>query len=174
MNKTLWVFILCFIAPVVFALMALKFSWLEPAQTNYGQFLNDEKIIANWPENQHTKWSLVAINQQVCEKACLSKKQLIKNVFEVLGKHNLYVGAYSLNQQNDSLKLNDLVSSEELTHDLAEQSLTMNSDAIYLVDHRGLVVLQYPVTYQERSDNDMKRGLIKDLKKLLNYSRSRA
>lgn len=174
MNKTLWLFIVCFIAPVVVAVMALKYSWLEPAQTNYGHFLDNEKVISNWPSDQHTKWSLVTVNKQDCNQACLSKNQLIKNVFDVLGKHNLYVGAYAIEQQTGSVQLTDLVSTEHALHELDQQPLTMDVDAIYLVDHRGLVVLEYPVTYQMQNDNEMKRGLIKDLKKLLNYSRSRA
>lgn len=174
MNKTLGLFIICFLAPALTAFLALKFDWLEPAQTNFGHFVENEQKIEKWPAESQLKWSLVTLSEEVCTQHCETRKKLIKNVFDVLGKHNLYVGAFSLSSSQQALQLTNLTAHENAVTQLENQTLAIESDAIYLVDHHGLIVLEYPVNYQLQSDNNMKRGLIKDLKKLLNYSRSRA
>ena len=44
--------------------------------------------------------------------------------------------------------------------------------SLYLIDHMGLVVLEYPFKTQPQENRLVQKGLLKDLKKLLSYSRS--
>lgn len=174
MNKTLLLFIICFITPVIVAQVALNFNWLSPAQTNNGHFVETNYHIQNWPSESSIKWSLVTLEAKKCELRCKQHRDIITNVYDVLGKHNLRVGAFSLANLNDSSQLTNLISNQH--HNLQQQQneFPMKFDSLYLVDHRGLVVLEYPITYADEQDTKVKKGLIKDLKKLLNYSRSRA
>ena len=52
----------------------------------------------------------------------------------------------------------------------AQQQLRPAS--LYLIDHMGLIVLEYPFNPQPQENRLIQKGLLKDLKKLLNYSRS--
>ena len=65
---------------------------------------------------------------------------------------------------------------EEVTEEGFKNYVYNNSqlkqDALYLVDHMGLVVLVYPITDDEQTNRITNKGLMKDLKKLLNYARS--
>jgi hypothetical protein len=174
MNKTIVLFIICFITPVVVAQLALNFNWLNPAQTNRGQFVEKNYHIQNWPSESSIKWSLVTLESNQCAITCKQNKEIIKNIYDVLGKHNLRVGAFSLATLPEGIQVTNLISNQH--HHLQQQQneFPMKFDSLYLVDHRGLVVLEYPITYADEQDTKVKKGLIKDLKKLLNYSRSRA
>ena len=174
MNKTLVLFIICFITPVIVAQLALNFNWMSPAQTNNGQFVENNYHIQNWPSKTSIKWSLVTLEPNQCELKCKQNKGLITNVYDVLGKHNLRVGAFSLASLNTGVQLTNLISNQHYPMQNKQQVLPLKPDSLYLVDHRGLVVLEYPIAYVDELDTQLKKGLIKDLKKLLNYSRSRA
>ncbi|TMP77352.1 transmembrane cytochrome oxidase associated protein, partial [Pseudoalteromonas ruthenica] len=43
---------------------------------------------------------------------------------------------------------------------------------LYLIDHRGLVVLEYQPSLDVQENRMRHKGMLKDLKKLLNYARS--
>ena len=49
---------------------------------------------------------------------------------------------------------------------------SLNPASLYLIDHMGLVVLEYPFKVEPQENRLVQKGLLKDLKKLLNYSRS--
>lgn len=173
MTKTMGLFVACFAAPVVLALFALNFNWLTPGETNNGQFVEQSFQIKRWPAESNIRWSVVMMEPEQCAQQCQHNKSMIKNIYDVLGKHNLYVGAYTLTATDKSLEINNLILNKNSSVALSNQANEMRLDSLYLVDHRGLVVLEYPVSYSAEQDTKMKKGLIKDVKKLLNYSRSR-
>ena len=174
MNKTLSLFLGCFIAPIIAAIVVLKFDLITPAQSNFGTFVEKNIQLAQWP-NQQKKWSILMVEPKLCDKNCIDRKEMVNNIYEVLGKHNLSVGSYSLiAKSSEQAALVNLNTERAFEIPFLTMSESLNNDALYLVDHRGLVVLRYAVNYRDEMDRVMKKGLIKDLKKLLNYSRSRA
>lgn len=52
------------------------------------------------------------------------------------------------------------------------QQASLTPASLYLIDHMGLVVLEYPYKAKPQENRLVQKGLLKDLKKLLNYSRS--
>lgn len=165
MSKTMSWFLLCFVAPFLVAASALYFDWFNQQGVSYGQFMPSELSIKQWQLDANTKWTLAMVQQGDCERLCQQRAETIANIYDVLGKHNLRVAKvnlFSKHNGTDSLK------------GLQIESEALEQRFLYLVDHRGLVVLRYRVHYQGAAHRQMKQGIIKDLKKLLQFSRSRA
>ncbi len=164
MNKNIVLFLACFIAPIALAIGALKWSWFGSSDTNYGEFLTHHTVLEDWQLNDK-KWTIAMVQNGNCDSTCSIRKNTIKNIYDVLGKHNLRVGLINLS-------VNDDEKSDIPVYPLNRN--TLSNDELYLIDHRGLIVLKYAMSYQKETDEQLKKGLIKDVKKLLNYSRSRA
>jgi len=83
-------------------------------------------------------------------------------LYVALGKNQQKVDVAVLtNQQQVSASWRLLAANPEL-----------KAGDLYLVDHMGLVVLHYPYTAEPEQNRLIQKGLLKDLKKLLNYARS--
>ena len=54
----------------------------------------------------------------------------------------------------------------------SSENADLQAGDLYLVDHMGLVVLHYPYKNKPEENRLIQKGLLKDLKKLLNYARS--
>lgn len=162
MNKPLFYFIACFIAPLALAAYLVSDDFVPSSTSNYGEFV-EEEVRLTLPPQSLKLWGIMMLNQTECDARCEQRKNMLLNINAVLGKQS---SAVSLLSSNDvAQRHSEFVALGNLP--------TLNEDALYLVDHAGLVVLKYSLSYQDDADMKVKKGLIKDLKKLLNYSRSR-
>ncbi|MDK1288994.1 transmembrane cytochrome oxidase associated protein [Pseudoalteromonas umbrosa] len=156
MNKTLGLFIGCFILPVIMAITVLKLDFKPSSTTNNGRFLKQDIWLPVMPEGK--LWSIVLNVPKGCLTACDVQKSNVENLDVALGKHRSKVAIV-------------LVGDAEQPVDQTIQEKLVPA-AFYLVDKHGLVILEYPYESDPEANRLVLKGLLKDMKKLLNYARS--
>lgn len=161
-NKPMIVFIGCCLVPLILAYLALKLDWIPSASTNNGEFLTTEIKLKNWQNSEHKQWTIALNHPQQCQDACAQQLQALDNLYVALGKNQGKVDMVILGSaQKSTSTWRQIAGSDEL-----------KPASLYLIDHMGLVVLQYPYQQEPQQNRLVQKGLLKDLKKLLNYSRS--
>lgn len=161
-NKPLILFVGCCLIPLALAYLALKFDWIPGASSNKGEFLTDEVKIKDWESNEHKQWTIALNHPSGCQQACEEQLATLENLYIALGKHKSKVDLVVLGKSSQqALPWQQLSSVDELM-----------PASLYLIDRRGLVVLHYPYNAQPQQNRLMQKGLLNDLKKLLNYARS--
>ncbi|MCF2859629.1 transmembrane cytochrome oxidase associated protein [Pseudoalteromonas sp. SMS1] len=156
MNKTLALFIGCFLLPVAAAVAVLKFDLAPSSTTNYGRFLENEVILPIKSEDK--MWTIVLNLPAQCQTACEVQRENAEQLKVALGKHSQKVS---------------VVLFEETYSAQSSGSHELAPGAFYLVDKHGLVVLEYLYQANPESNRLVLKGLLKDMKKLLNYARSK-
>jgi len=107
---------------------------------------------------------MVVVSQSACnDDSCQKRLESVKNIQLALGKKSEHVAVMVLSQ-----KANDVFTPSAQ----ASSQNGLSSDEIYLVDHMGLVVLSYPYSADESLNKPVFKGMLSDIKKLLNYARS--
>ncbi|KZN31884.1 hypothetical protein N480_01730 [Pseudoalteromonas luteoviolacea S2607] len=158
MNKTLGLFIGCFLLPVAAAIAVLKFDLAPTSTTNYGRFLEQEVVLPIKSEDK--MWSIVLNLPEHCEKSCDVQRKNAEQLKVALGKHSQKVSVV-------------LFDDETTLSGLRSKQSKLVPAAFYLVDKHGLVVLEYLYQPDPESNRLVLKGLLKDMKKLLNYARSK-
>ena len=159
LNRPAWLFIICFLLPLLLAFFSLKLHWFQQNTTNYGQFLT-ENIHYQHHERQRKKWTLLYLTHTDCDHLCADHASLIHNAYLSLGKEIEDIHFI----QKQKKELADV--NPQLIHYQGN-----NQQALYLIDAHGLVVMQYLLNQQPI--NHVLAGVKKDLKKLLNYARTK-
>ncbi|NNG44755.1 transmembrane cytochrome oxidase associated protein [Pseudoalteromonas sp. NEC-BIFX-2020_002] len=161
-NNPLMIFIGCCLVPLIMAYLALKFDWIPSASSNKGEFLTQEIKLQDWQQSEHKQWTIALNHPAQCEQACAEQLHALNNLYVALGKNQGKVDMAILGQaQQQTLRWRELPAVDVL-----------QPASLYLIDHMGLVVLQYPYHVEPQQNRLTQKGLLKDLKKLLNYSRS--
>ncbi|AOT06716.1 hypothetical protein [Pseudoalteromonas luteoviolacea] len=156
MSKTLGLFIGCFLLPIIAAVTVLSLDFRPNRTTNNGDFLESEVWLP--VQSKDKLWSIVLNVPKGCRSACDVQKSNVENLDVALGKHRNKVAII-------------LVGDGESTVEQDVQDKLMPA-AFYLVDKHGLVVLEYPYQSNPDANRLVLKGLLKDMKKLLNYARS--
>jgi len=117
-----------------------------------------------WEAFKPKGWTIVLPQSKECGQPCEVQRKGMENIYLALGKLQDKV---SLAVLSDSPQ-----SGEGEIKAIQASILPLNSGSLYLVDHMGLVVLHYPYRDDPLENRLQHKGLMKDLKKLLNYSRS--
>ena len=162
-KKILSVFIISFIVPLALAFVVLKLDWLPARTVNNGYFLVPEVKLNQWQAIDPKPWSIAFVTKDDCTETCLAQREEIKKLYLALGKKQSKVDLVLLGEQGEIVEGFKYYS-------LSKESLAQ--DALYLIDQMGLVVFTYPVVTDPQINRLTNQGLIKDLKKLLNYARS--
>ena len=160
-SKTGWLFLLCCVIPLVMAYVLVKLDWNPTQTTNQGQFLNATTYIDNWEQHEGVLWSIALSAPQACEHKCAQQVERLSKLYQALGKKQKHVELVVL---GNTQKSQHLIKYPEHT--------SLSAGSVYLIDHRGLVVLEYPFIEDDEKSRVVHKGLMKDLKKLLNYARS--
>ncbi|MCF6435497.1 transmembrane cytochrome oxidase associated protein [Pseudoalteromonas sp. MMG022] len=163
-SKPLGVFIGCCVVPLALAYAAVKLEWLPEHTTNHGQFLQSELRVPSWHVQNNELWTIAINAPDACLEACEKQLNALQNLYTALGKHQKHVGLAVLNRSQDVAAIDQYQS-----YQLAE---TLPAAHLYLIDHRGLMVLQYQYFQDDEKNRLEHKGLLKDLKKLLKYARS--
>lgn len=160
-NKPMWLFLLCCGVPLILAYTALSFNWLPQSATNSGKFVDEEITISDWQQAPGVLWT-IALNAPVhCQASCERQLNDLSNIHTALGKNQRRVNLAVFGRE---FKVGKAVSYPN------QQNLVPGN--LYLIDHRGLVVLEYQPSLDVQENRMRHKGMLKDLKKLLNYARS--
>jgi hypothetical protein len=158
----LLLFIGCCAIPLILAYSALKFAWLPSAVTNNGEFLQQEIKLADWAQQNPKQWTIALNYSNECNSACAEQLAALDNLYIALGK----------NQHKVDMAVIGLPKHANSAWKTIAPQANLQPASLYLIDHMGLVVLEYPFNSEPQQNRLVQKGLLKDLKKLLNYSRS--
>jgi len=162
-KKTIIIFIVSFIVPLALAYTVLKLDLIPTNTVNQGAFLSQEVKLDSWAEIEPKAWSIAYISAEQCNEKCVNRRAELKNLHVALGKNQGKVDLVLLGKKEVT---------EAGFKNYVYNSNQLKQDALYLIDHMGLVVLTYPISDNEQSNRQTNKGLMKDIKKLLNYARS--
>ncbi len=183
-KSFLWL-IAVFVAPIILGTLLffnLENLGFEKGAVNYGTLIQpafpaqiyDLKQLETKALRKDTlakKWTMLYIQPNNCDKACLARLQLIKRVRLLMNEQmrrvrtvlvsNKAVGELVSAKENPDLVVThvDMTSSEFL-----KQYPDLDKTPIYLLDPLGNLMMYYP-----QENPDIKK-MIKDLLKLLKYS----
>jgi len=162
-KKLISLFVLSFILPLALAILVLKLGWLPGKTVNNGKFLTPEVKLSEWANIDPKPWSIGLLASETCPDSCLAHRDEVKNLYIALGKKQNKVDLVLLGEQSPAV---------EGFKNYPAASDNLKPEVLYLIDHMGLVVFYYPLVSDMHSNQLTAKGLIKDLKKLLNYARS--
>ncbi|WP_040698087.1 hypothetical protein [Pseudoalteromonas citrea] len=160
-NKPMWLFLLCCAVPLLLAYTVLSLNWLPQSATNSGKFVEGEITISDWQQSPDVLWTIALNAPANCQNPCERQLNDLVNIHTALGKNQLRVNLAVFGRE---FKSGNAVSYPN------QQNLEPGN--LYLIDHRGLVVLEYPPSLDVQENRMRHKGMLKDLKKLLNYARS--
>ena len=133
--------------------------------TNHGSFLVDEVSIASLADNDH--WIILQVIDGKCDISCQDNMHMLRQINTALGKDMDRVKRYLLGNNTQKNTVNIEKYPKLIVLDKSEtlyNSLTKMDERIFIADPFGKIILGY--------DNDfVAKGLLKDLKKLLKFSR---
>lgn len=161
-KKVMILFVSSFVAPLLFAFVLLKTNWSPSRQVNNGLFLSSQLTLAEWPQINPKQWSILQKTNNSCAQRCLENSKHMLQISNALGKYKNKVDLVTLGSA-------DLISGFK-NYPLQNENLQLNT--LYLVDRFGIVVLSYSLSNNTQENQQLKQGLIKDLKKLFKFSRS--
>jgi hypothetical protein len=158
------------LAPVVLATLAYYLDWTPGGTGNYGELIPPRPVSGPALDRLRGKWVMVTFDAAACDAACEKKLYYVRQTRKAQGKEQLRIER--LWMLTDAGKPRPgLVQAIEGAHiaprdEKLLQAFPGEATAhIYLVDPLGNLMLRFP------PDPDPK-GIIKDLKRLLKYSRT--
>ncbi|MEQ8288496.1 MAG: hypothetical protein RIB78_02110 [Gammaproteobacteria bacterium] len=189
-TLTLIVIVVAFLGPIAFSYWLTGQQEVLDAQgnSNYGDLVtplrpvDDLKLldpVANREYQLHGKWNLVYVTD-VCEQACMNNLYRMRQIHIAMDKHSLRVQRVLLMTQAQSAslmpELNEYAGQRVIVEPGLDKDLLLrkfeigNSDSpieaqrLYIIDPLGNLMMSYPPDINPR-------GIMKDLKKLLKFSR---
>lgn len=148
--------VLAFATPFLLAVVVLKLQLFNAAVNNNGQLFAEDIYLSHLePQSANSVDALNYWNfgYRTTDKNAPYIQALLTQSHPALGKHQSHVNIIPL-----SLPL--------------PVSPKLPPHHIYLIDHKGLLVMGYTLSLDEAADREIIRGLLKDTKKLLKYRRS--
>ena len=73
-KKTISIFIVSFIVPLVLAYTVLKLELIPANTVNQGEFLSQEVKLDSWAEIEPKAWSIAYVSSRQCNKKCISRR----------------------------------------------------------------------------------------------------
>ena len=155
-----------FILPFIFA----KYFFDNDATstrgtTNHGSFLVDEVKIASLADNDH--WIILQVIDGKCDTSCQDNMHMLRQINTALGKEMGRVKRYLLNNNTDENTVYLDNYPKVIVLDRSEtlyNSLTKMDERIFIADPFGKIILGY-------KNDFIAKGLLKDIKKLLKFSK---
>ena len=155
-----------FILPFIFA----KYFFDNDATstrgtTNHGSFLVDEINITSLADNDH--WIILQVIDGKCDTSCQDNMHMLRQINTALGKDMGRVKRYLLNKNTNENTVYLDNYPKVILLDRSEtlyNKLTKMDERIFIADPFGKIILGY--------ENDfIAKGLLKDIKKLLKFSK---
>ncbi|MFT5559072.1 MAG: hypothetical protein ACJAYB_001587 [Psychromonas sp.] len=162
-KKLISLFVVSFILPLVLAMLVLKLDWLPGNTVNNGKFLTPEVKLSEWADIDPKPWTIGLVADENCTEICSAYRDQVKNIYIALGKNQNKVELVLLGEKGPAV---DGFKNYAVAND------NLKPEVLYLIDQMGLIVFYYPLVSDLHRNQLTAKGLIKDLKKLLNYARS--
>ena len=168
-----------FILPVLLAKLALDNGWFNQAATNKGELLSpivDMSVLQI--TKQEPKWKLFYILPAVCSVECENALYSITQVHSALGKESDRAEVVVITHEESNIEqlaqLKDKQNIRLLNTNLKNlQQLfkEQNTDAIFIADTLGNVILHYPLQIDQEQAILHSRDILSDMRKVLKLSR---
>lgn len=133
--------------------------------TNHGSFLVDEINITSLVDNDH--WIILQVIDGKCDTSCQDNMHMLRQINTALGKDMGRVKRYLLHKNTNENTVNLDNYPKVILLDRSEtlyNKLTKMDERIFIADPFGKIILGY--------QNDfIAKGLLKDIKKLLKFSK---
>lgn len=159
------IFVVMALVPLVLAFAVFKFGWFTPGATAKGEFVENEMTLNLAAETDKPIWHLVfqpTIGH--CDAKCHEQLYGLNQTYVALGKLQKRVNALVLNEQTD-------LESYPLLKNHQAKNEGLDENYIYIVDPRGMVILQYKGSVIREDTINTSKDILVDIKKLLNYAR---
>lgn len=181
-----------FAAPAVISWLLLSYTSIgESSGGSHGSLVSPPRPLPNMqlqnlvdpqqPETLHGKWSMLYLHEGKCLEVCADNLYKIRQIRLASGKHAPRLQRVLVQLGNEEQPLNDqqlqafagqlMLKTEDVENfpgisvfRLQQDDAPLQQRRIYLVDPLGNLMLAYP----EKAEP---KGIIKDLKRLLRYSR---
>ena len=136
--------------------------------TNYGTFLQEEIVVDISEKDSNEHWLLIQLIPNKCNSKCQDNIHMLRQVNSALGKDMDRVQRYIIFEKNIE-KNNVYIKNypKVIVLDNSENTynrLSKMEERIFIADPLGNVILGY-------KNDFMPKGLLKDIKKLLKFSK---
>ena len=159
---------LFFAAPLVLAWLAYRLDWAPGATSNYGELVTPPRPLSGAAlERLRGKWVLVSFDAPACDAYCERKLYFMRQVRRAQGKEMDRVERLWV-LTGDGKPRAELLPGIDGTRfaRFSPEGFPGNApDHLYLVDPLGNLMMRFPRDPEPR-------GVIKDLQRLLKYSRA--
>jgi len=167
-NKVLLVGMVC-IAPALLAWLAYLLHWAPGATGNYGELIEPRPLAGAPIDALRGKWVLVTFDAAACDAACEKKLYIVRQIRRAQGKEMERIERLWVLTDASTPRPELLAAIEGARVARADAKFAANfpGDAvrhIYLVDPLGNLMMRY-------QEEPQPAGMIKDLQRLLKYSR---
>lgn len=189
-TLTLVAIIVAFLGPIAFSYWLTGQQEVLDAQgnSNHGDLItplipvDDLKLldpVASKEYQLHGKWNLVYVTD-VCDQACMNNLYRMRQIHIAMDKHSLRVQRVLLMTQAEAQslmpQLNEYAGQRVIVEpgldkelflrkfEIANGDLPIEAQRLYIIDPLGNLMMSYPPDINPR-------GIMKDLKKLLKFSR---
>ncbi|TAA46048.1 hypothetical protein [Corallincola spongiicola] len=169
-RKPLIAIVAAFILPVVIAYLVLNQGWYQGAVLNKGELIASGETIDEKGGGDATgAWLVVFTVDRPCRENCQQAIDTLQNVWLALGREQQRAQLRALGTgqpSNWQLPVGVPLQFEQVT----AMGKSYFSDAFYLVDPLGNLVLRYP--YEDGESLTLQsQALLKDLRKLMKNSK---
>lgn len=177
-KKPLYIMLVLFIAPIIFAKLVLMNGWYQGAETNSGQLISPPITISN----TSNAWLMLYNPPKHCNEQCLQSLWQIQQVHILLAAEGERVQTYLLSavnkltatselklKNNNKLAVKDIPLPSIISANINNQEFTPNT--LYLVDPLGNAFMQYQFPAEYENAVSISAGLLKDMKRLLKISK---
>ncbi len=167
MNKVKFLLIVSvFILPFIFAKYFFDTNATSyRGTTNHGAFLTKDVNIKNLSDDNH--WILLQVIDSECSSVCKDNMHMLRQINTALGKDMDRVKRYVI-YENTLKKLVDLNNYPKVivleNNKNIYNTLTKMDERIFVADPFGKIILGYKSDF-------VAKGLLKDIKKLLKFSK---
>ncbi|MDR3490741.1 MAG: hypothetical protein P4M12_01710 [Gammaproteobacteria bacterium] len=155
-SKPIYLLLLVFIVPMILSWGMYHYhQYFEFKTTNHGSLVKPPVDVASIFKGEEKKWRMVLVDSAMCESECQEVNYQLHQVQKALGKDQDRVTIVVMNK--------NFMSSKNISQSIFYSDNKKIKNKIYLVDPRGFLFMEYPVT-----TNLM--NVLKDLKKVLEVS----
>jgi hypothetical protein len=168
-----------FILPVLLAKLALDNDWFNQAATNKGELLSppvDMRILQ--ASQQEPKWKLLYVLPEVCAVDCENALYIIAQVRSALGKESDRAEVVVITHEKSNIAQLASLQEKQSFHllktdlrSLQEVFKENTTDAIFVADTLGNVILRYPLQIDKEQAILDSRDILSDMRKVLKLSR---
>ena len=86
-KKTITLFMIVFMLPLLLAYGVLNWQWLPTTRLNNGQFVEPEVTLRHWSTIKPKPWSIAILGNSPCDKNCALQRHQLRNLHLALGKN---------------------------------------------------------------------------------------